>query len=162
MQLCRLPYTASKNGKIIKTGYLLSAKDFNMSKRLKDLIDAGVTSLKIEGRARREGYVSAVVSTYRQILDNNLATTEKHQQTLQKAFNRGDFTQGYFNGNQNIIDNNIQGHKGLEIGKIIDVKNGKRFNTITLLSKHQPNKKPIMHFTVRSFTWYCPLLYRIF
>lgn len=140
LQLCRLPYTASKNGKKIKSGYLLSAKDFNMSKRLKDLIDAGVTSLKIEGRARREGYVAAVVSTYRQILDNNLVTTEKHQQTLQKAFNRGDFTQGYFNGNGNIIDNNIQGHKGLKIGKIIDFKFGNKFNTITILSKHKLNK----------------------
>ena len=64
-QLCRLPYTLLKDGKIVKNGYLLSAKDIAMQTSLKDLNKAGINVLKIEGRARRAGYVAIVVSEYR-------------------------------------------------------------------------------------------------
>ena len=62
-QLCRLPYTFKYNNKEIKKGYLLSAKDFCMIDRLQDLQNAGVNSLKIEGRARRPYYVGVATRT---------------------------------------------------------------------------------------------------
>ncbi|MBE7082417.1 MAG: U32 family peptidase [Clostridiales bacterium] len=137
LQPCRLPYRAVVKGKEIAKGYLLSAKDLNMSKRLKELIDAGVDSFKIEGRLRRQGYISSVTKTYRQIIDNNLIATEQNQTDLKKAFNRGDYTEGYLNGNGNIIDATIQGHKGIKIGKVIDFKIGNKFNTLKVESSHK-------------------------
>ena len=61
---CRKTYTlVDENGKIIaKDKYLLSMKDFNASRHLKDLIDAGVKSFKIEGRLKDENYVKNVVA----------------------------------------------------------------------------------------------------
>ena len=68
-QLCRLPYTFYKGDKKLKKGYLLSAKDFCMIDRLKDLKDAGVDAIKIEGRAKSFYYVASVTAAYRQAID---------------------------------------------------------------------------------------------
>ncbi len=132
MQPCRLPIKAFLKGKQIANGYLFSAKDINMSNRLKDLVNAGVDSFKIEGRLRRPAYVYAVTKTYKKILENNFKATEQDQTVLKKSFNRGDFTQGYLNGNGNIIDSNIQGHKGIKIGKVVGFKKGKKFNVLSI------------------------------
>lgn len=140
LQPCRLPYkTFIKNQKIAE-GYLLSAKDINMSTRLKDLIDAGVDSFKIEGRLRRPAYVYATTKIYNQILNNNLQLEPTMQDDLKKAFNRGDYCQGYFNGNSNIIDSNIQGHKGIKIGNVANFNKGNKFNVITIKSNKTINK----------------------
>lgn len=65
-QICRLPYTLiDSEGKVLcKDKYLLSLKDFNASHNLKDLIDAGVTSFKIEGRLKDISYVKNITSFY--------------------------------------------------------------------------------------------------
>ena len=128
-QLCRLPFTLQKDGKTLKKGYLLSAKDFDMTKRLSQLEQAGVTAIKIEGRARRPYYVGAVTKEYYNAL-NGIAPD---YDTLKLAFNRG-FTEGYFNGNGNVISN-IQNHQGLTIGKVVKVANGKNFNQVFFTSK---------------------------
>ena len=146
LQPCRLPYTAYLKGKQIKKGYLLSAKDLCLAKRLKELASAGVDSFKIEGRLRREGYVSAVVKTYRQILDNGCKVVEDNITTLKKAFNRGDFTEAYLNGNDSIIYENIQGHKGIEIGSVIEFKKGSRFNVVKIKSLHNIAKGDVIKF----------------
>lgn len=139
-QLCRLPFTLKKNGKKLKSGYLLSAKDFNMIDRLNDLKDAGVDAIKIEGRARRPEYVGLATREYFNAL-NGLPTDIKN---LQLAFNRG-YTQGYFNGNGNIISN-LQNHIGIRVGKVVKVENGKRFNSITFSSNRKLYKKSAFKF----------------
>lgn len=123
-QLCRLPYTLYNGDKAVKTGYLLSAKDFDMSKRLKDLEEAGVDVIKIEGRARRPYYVGAVTSEYRALLDGNKADYDR----LKIAFNRG-FTEGYFNGNGKVISS-VQNHVGIAVGKVERVNKGKTFTEV--------------------------------
>ena len=142
-QLCRLPYTLKNGNKKIKEGYLLSAKDFNMLNRLKDLQDAGVDSLKIEGRARRPYYVGTATKIYRKAIDN-LAITNQDNTELQLAFNRG-YTEGYFNGNNNIISN-LQNHIGLHIGKVEKVKLGKKFNEIYISSNYELTPKSSLKF----------------
>ena len=98
-QPCRLPYKLQKNGKNIKTGYLLSPKDMCLAKQL-DLLDkAGVSSLKIEGRLKRPEYVSAVTGVYRKLLDSKMCPTKNDYDQLLNAFNRSGFTDGYFMGN---------------------------------------------------------------
>jgi len=142
-QLCRLPYTLKNGNKKIKEGYLLSAKDFNMLNRLKDLQDAGVDSLKIEGRARRPYYVGTATRIYRKAIDN-LQISNHDNTELKLAFNRG-YTEGYFNGNNNIISN-LQNHIGLHIGKVEKVKLGKKFNEIYISSNYKLTPKSSLKF----------------
>jgi putative protease len=75
LQACRLPYSLlDASGKaIVKDKYLLSLKDLNLSNSLEDLIDAGVTSFKIEGRLKDEDYVANITYHYRRLLDGIIA-----------------------------------------------------------------------------------------
>ena len=139
-QLCRLPYDLRLNNKALTTGYLLSAKDFNMLDRLGDLQTAGVDAIKIEGRARRPYYVGVATKTYRQALDGVNATDND----LPLAFNRG-YTEGYFNGNTGIISK-LQNHIGVEIGTVERVKKGKRFNEIFINSNRELASKSSFKF----------------
>lgn len=139
-QLCRLPYTLKYENKTIKQGYLLSAKDFCMLDRLKDLEQAGVDSLKIEGRARRPYYVGVATKTYRQAVDN----LNYDKEELKLAFNRG-YTEGYFNGNAGIISN-LQNHIGIEIGEVKKVNYGKKFNEIFISSNTKLTAKSSFKF----------------
>ena len=140
LQPCRLPYKAILKDKEIGKGYLLSAKDLCMANRLKELACAGVDSFKIEGRLRRSGYVAGVVREYRKIIDNNFDVNEESIANIKKAFNRGDFCEGYLNGNGNIIDKDIQGHKGVKIGEVVSFEKGNRFNIVAIKSEHKVNK----------------------
>lgn len=134
-QLCRLPYTLQKDGKDLKTGYLLSAKDFNVTSRLEELKTAGVDVLKIEGRARRPFYVAMATKEYYSALHY-----KKHSEdNLKLAFNR-DYTAGYFNGNENIISQ-FQNHIGIFIGKIDKVNYGKNFNEVYFTSNRPLSAK---------------------
>ncbi len=78
-QPCRLPWTLEsvRNGKVatVQTNvgpYLLSLKDMDRSRYVGDLIQAGVSSLKIEGRLKEEGYVKNVTAYYRKKIDDFL------------------------------------------------------------------------------------------
>ena len=134
-QLCRLPYTLNHNGKKPKSGYLLSAKDFNMLLRLNDLKNAGVDVIKIEGRARRPYYIAVATKSYYNALHN----LPYNNFDLNLAFNR-DFTQGYFNGNGNIISK-YNNHIGVPVGKITKVNYGKKFNEIYINSNYPLSPK---------------------
>lgn len=140
-QLCRLPYTLKFNNQLVKSGYLLSAKDFNMIDKLDELKDAGVDSLKIEGRARRPYYVGVATRMYRNAVDKLSFNKEE----IKLAFNRN-YTAGYFDGNGNIISN-IQSHIGIEIGKVVDFKKGKKFNELFVSTDYDiPQKSTLKIF----------------
>lgn len=70
-QICRLPYSLiDGNGKKIVAGrHLLSLKDLNRLSKLKEMIDAGITSFKIEGRLKSKQYVSNVTAAYSDALN---------------------------------------------------------------------------------------------
>ncbi len=139
-QLCRLPYRLKYEDEVLKYGYLLSAKDFCMIDRLDDLRDAGVTSLKIEGRARRPYYVGVATKMYRDAIDG----LNINKEDIKIGFNRG-YTQGYFNGNSGIISY-IQNHTGISIGKVEKFIKGKTFNEIFISSNRDLNKKSVFKF----------------
>lgn len=109
-QPCRKKYSLySNDGKLIeKDRYLLSLKDLNLSDRIEDLINAGVTSFKIEGRLKDENYVRNVVSYYRKKIDEVLKkydlskssvgfSSPEFEPTPEKSFNRG-FTEFFIDG----------------------------------------------------------------
>ena len=90
-QPCRMTY----NGK-----YPLSLKDNCLAAHIPELIKAGVSSLKIEGRMKSPDYVYSAVSLYRKLLDENRAATNGEIASLMSVFSRQGFTDGYFTGNK--------------------------------------------------------------
>ena len=112
-QPCRLPWDLlDENGKVlIKNRHLLCLKDLNNSAHLEKLIDAGITSFKIEGRLKDADYVKNVTAFYRQKLDEIISRRPDLEQASyghcnytfdinpEKSFNRG-FTDYFINGRQ--------------------------------------------------------------
>ena len=90
---CAQPCRMSYNG-----GYPLSIKDMCLASHIPALIDAGVASLKIEGRMKSPAYVYGVTSIYRRLLDEGRAATDKELDELRRLFSRSGFTDGYFTG----------------------------------------------------------------
>ncbi len=74
-QPCRLEYDLcnDKGEVIIKSKHLLSVRDLDLSARLGEMIDLGISSFKIEGRLKDRAYVRNIVSLYRQLLDKEIA-----------------------------------------------------------------------------------------
>lgn len=91
-QPCRLPYELldSKGESVLPKheAYLLSPKDLNYSEHMNELVAAGVTSFKIEGRMKKVSYVRQVIGTYREILDE-ASIHENQRKALASGFNRG-------------------------------------------------------------------------
>ena len=122
-QPCRLPYRLC--GAVNAQGYLLSPRDLMAIDYLGELRDAGVASLKIEGRLKRPEYVSVVTRAYREALDaleadGEYTADEAVREALRQIFNRGGFTQGYGPG---LIDRELMSHKkpnhqGVQAGKL--------------------------------------------
>ena len=75
--------------------YPLSLKDLSLAAHVPALIDAGVSSLKIEGRMKSPGYVSGVTAIWRRLLDEGRAATPEEITALGDLFSRGGFTDGY-------------------------------------------------------------------
>jgi putative protease len=91
-QPCRLPYRAA-NG---KNAYPLSLKDLSLARHIRELIDMGVASLKIEGRMKSPEYVRDVTRIWRRLLDEGRGASDRDMQQLSEIFSRGGFTDGYF------------------------------------------------------------------
>ena len=90
-QPCRLPYCNK---------YPLSLSDLSLADHIPELIESGVSSLKIEGRMKSAEYVFTVTSIYRRLLDEGRGASTSEKEALKKIFSRGGFTDGYFVGNK--------------------------------------------------------------
>lgn len=105
-QPCRMEYDVIKNDKLINPGdskYVLSPKDICTLRILPDIIEAGVYSLKIEGRMKKPEYTAGVVSIYRKYIDLYLQFgRDKYKvdnndiNKLNDLFNRKGFSESYF------------------------------------------------------------------
>ena len=116
-QPCRLKWNLEdENGNVlIANRHLLSLRDMNNSKNLEELIDAGITSFKIEGRLKDADYVKNTTAFYRQAIDEILerradlqrssrgVSTPSFVPNLEKSFSRG-FTDYFLHGRQKSID----------------------------------------------------------
>ena len=130
-QPCREPYKATvENKPLLDKEYVFSTKDLNTLDILEDLIDAGIDSLKIEGRMKRSEYVFAVTSAYRQAIDNVIMKHEPSISSLDmnysaveldKVFNR-DFTKGYIGQDKGskIMNHKFQKYVGKPVAKVIE------------------------------------------
>lgn len=138
---CRLPYDLvevndSKQTVLNKDKYLLSMKDLNSLEHISELIESGITSLKIEGRMKRPEYIYLVVSIYRKAIDNyykygKTLVTDKDLIELKKIYHR-EFTKGFLFNEENakIVNQFRPNHQGIKIGNVI--KQDKNFVYIKL------------------------------
>ncbi len=115
-QFCRLPFSmVDADGKtIVRDKHLLSLKDLNQSEVLEQLLDAGASSLKIEGRLKDVSYVKNVTAAYRRKLDALFARRKEYVRAssgtcrfdfvpqLDKSFSRG-FTHYFLQGREREI-----------------------------------------------------------
>lgn len=143
LQLCRLPYSAYLGENFIGKGYLLSARDLCLIENLQELKQAGVDSLKIEGRLRRAGYVAQSVMSYRKAVDaltkNEKINLKREIFDLKKVFSRGEYnTRAYLDSGvpNNVINPQIQNHLGIEVGEILSTEPFKNLYKIKLTSTH--------------------------
>ena len=133
-QTCRRRYkvTDEETGEelVIDNKFVMSPTDMCTIKMLDKLIDAGVTVLKIEGRARGPEYVDAVVRQYREALNRIESGTyddvfkEEAEQKLKSVFNRGFWENGYYLGKQLGEWSGSYGSqattKKIQIGKVVN------------------------------------------
>lgn len=132
-QPCRMKYSllnleSNEFLKGLKNKNLLSTKDLNTIDNLEDIINSGITSLKIEGRMKRPEYVATIVSKYRKKLDYLLGNSmydidEKDKREIRQIFNR-EFTKGFISGEKNseIVNLEKSNNMGVRIGKVIGYK----------------------------------------
>jgi len=137
-QPCRLPYELLENDKTIDKGYLLSPRDLCSLEYLPNLVKAGVSCLKIEGRMKTPEYVSAVTRIYRKYLDlaitkQSYEVTKQDKQDLLQVFNRGGFSSGHLlqNANQDLVYKNKSNNMGIFLGTISNFNSNKGHITFT-------------------------------
>ena len=132
-QMCRHPYNLldAKGQRIILNSHLLSLKDLNLNKDLEGLMEAGISSLKIEGRLKDANYVKNVVSYYRQKLDeiflinpnfkkaSSGSTAIQFEPDTERSFNR--LSTDYF----------ISGRKTAQVNRSTPKSMGKKMGFIT-------------------------------
>ncbi|MFA5746580.1 MAG: U32 family peptidase [Candidatus Paceibacterota bacterium] len=139
IQACRLPYSLvdSEGTEIVKDKFLLSLKDFNLSASLGELIEAGITSFKIEGRLKSEIYVGNVVAKYRQELDKIIASSKgkykrpssgatrlDFEPDLDRTFNRGYTTHFIYGRQKDCVSVDSQKSLGKFVGKVKEKGDG--------------------------------------
>ena len=99
-QPCRLPYGG---------GYPLSPKDLCLAGHMREIIDSGAASLKIEGRMKSPDYVYRVTSLYRRLLDEGRDADADDIRALASAFSRSGFTDAYYTGKVKTDPNSMLG-----------------------------------------------------
>lgn len=137
-QYCRLPYTMvdAEGTEIVSNKHLLSLKDMNRADQLEALLDAGVSSLKIEGRLKDVAYVKNITAYYRKKLDAVLArrpeycrasagrSTYTFEPVAEKSFNRG-FTSFLLDGRTaDITAFDTPKSLGEPVGTVKEIKGG--------------------------------------
>lgn len=149
-QACRLPYELRAEEEPLPSDgeHLLSPRDLCSIDLLPELVRAGVSSLKLEGRMKSPDYVHAVTSVYRAVLDRVLAAgvrprtaeaaakaevdpgalraTDEERRVLAEAFSRG-FTTAYLEGRRgnDIMSYGRPNNRGVLVGRVASVRDGK-------------------------------------
>ncbi|MFC5528890.1 U32 family peptidase [Cohnella yongneupensis] len=126
-QACRLPYDLMVDGVHQPMGdiaYLLSPKDLAAIDIVPELIEAGVTSFKIEGRLKSPEYVANVVSKYTKEIDkyfegDESGPSKEEVRELQQSFSRG-FTHGFLDGtnNKQLVEGTFPKSRGVYLGTV--------------------------------------------
>ncbi len=130
-QACRLDYQLIRDGQDVDLGdvkYLLSPQDLAAYEQIPELIEAGVCSLKIEGRLKSPEYVANIVSHYRRAIDAAMANaplrfTEEAQREMELSFSRG-FSPGWLQGcdHKRLVPGRSSAKRGVQVGRVLRKK----------------------------------------
>ena len=144
-QPCRLPYKLIENDTEIDKGHLLSTRDLCGLDFIPDLINAGVTCLKIEGRMKSSEYVATVTRIYRKYIDlaekliseNSIdlyKIDDIDRKNLLQVFNRGMSSSGHLTiePNKNLVFKDKPNNMGLFLGKVQKYNKNKGYITVKL------------------------------
>ncbi|MFR9602307.1 MAG: U32 family peptidase [Rikenellaceae bacterium] len=140
-QPCRMTYDLcdDRGRKILSTKHLLSVKDLNLSARLGEMIDLGVTSFKIEGRLKEIGYTKNIVAHYRQQLDLLMGEREGYVRSSCgeskfdfdpnpiKSFTRGESEYLFDGQSANLASFDTPKSVGEELGEVSEIRRGEAF-----------------------------------
>ena len=131
---CAQPCRQKYNGE-----YLMSMRDLCSLEYIPDMVDAGIDSLKIEGRMKNEYYTAATVEAYRTLVDEYIEgrfdpeRVKFFNSRLLDIFNRGGFSSGYMNRtperteaqwDSQLIDSSMPGRRGVKLGSVSKVSGG--------------------------------------
>ncbi len=131
---CAQPCRQKYNGE-----YLMSMRDLCSLEYIPDMVDAGIDSLKIEGRMKNEYYTAATVEAYRTLVDEYIdgrfspERVDYFNSRLLDIFNRGGFSSGYMNRtperteeqwDSQLIDSSMPGRRGVKLGSVSKVSGG--------------------------------------
>ena len=137
-QFCRLPFTLEdSNGEpVVEDKYLLSLRDMNRSRYLEEMMDAGVRSLKIEGRLKSVSYVKNITAYYRQRIDAILHRRPEYMRSSagkeeffftpdpERSFSRG-FTDYFLHGRtDDLASPDTPKSRGQLAGRVKEVRCG--------------------------------------
>ncbi|MDX2050932.1 MAG: U32 family peptidase [Polyangiaceae bacterium] len=151
-QACRLPYDLLVDDKLVELGnksFLLSPMDLDAADLVPKLADLGVRSLKIEGRLKGPEYVASTTRLYRNAVDSlalenasldaPAVAGQSHRAELRtlshSSFSRGSGT-GFLAGvnHQALVDGETCDHRGLELGRVVGVRERGRFFEVSITS----------------------------
>ena len=148
-QVCRFAFDNS----LSNNKFTMATKDLNTANLIKDLIDIGVKSLKVEGRMRSLYYLAVVIGTYRKIIDgiyDNTITDElmnKYSNTLSRVANRltsthylekkADFNDQYYTGRQELSNQDF-------LGIITDYDSDNKVITLTQRNYFEEGDKAVL------------------
>ncbi len=173
-QICRWTFDlCDKDKNIIEsdTKFTMSTKDLSMIDNLKDMIDIGITSLKIEGRMRSNYYIATVVSTYREAIDNyynNTLTKEKqayYKKVLNRVANR-ESTPQFYNSFPGVEGQYLLGRQEISnqdfLGVVLDYDDDNHIVTLVQKNYFKPKDKVSMFGpSIETFDFEIPNIYDI-
>ena len=167
-QICRWCFTLNNGNSDInnETKFTMSTKDLSMIKCLKEMIDIGITSLKVEGRMRSNYYIATVISTYREAIDNYYSNTltedkiEYYSNILNRVANRESIDQ-FFNQEPSIREQYYLGRQEVSnqdfLGIILDYDKEAQIVTLTERNYFKPGDE-VEFFgpNIKTFTYTIP------
>lgn len=138
-QPCRLPYELLEENTCIDKGYLLSPRDLCGLKYIPELINCGISSLKVEGRMKSPEYVATVTKIYRKYIDESYKNSDytiadNDLKELLQVFNRGGNSNGHLDvePNKDLVFSERPDNMGIYVGNVSNYNSNKGHITLQL------------------------------
>ena len=172
-QICRWCFSLESDSDKIDNDvkFTMSTKDLSMIKNLADMIDIGISSLKIEGRMRSNYYIATVISTYREAIDNYYNGTlsddliSYYSNILNRVANRESIEQ-FYNRDASVCDQYFLGRQEVSnqdfLGIVLDYDNDSKMVTLTQRNYFKPGDK-VEFFgpSIKTFSYVIPKIYDV-
>lgn len=172
-QICRWCFSLESDSDKIDNDvkFTMSTKDLSMIKNLADMIDIGISSLKIEGRMRSNYYIATVISTYREAIDNYYNGTLSddliayYSNILNRVANRESIEQ-FYNRDSSVCDQYFLGRQEVSnqdfLGIVLDYDNDSKMVTLTQRNYFKPGDK-VEFFgpSIKTFSYVIPKIYDV-